>query len=315
MMKFFFLKLLYSFLFILIFISFIYAVNSCIFHLVHSKYYKDTDTLIAGDSRLMFLNEKIISKSLNLSEGSETYKVMFHKIKYIHELDTLLNVVIPYSYCNVAYFNDYNMNDSYFSIYRLYPIVSLSTLFRTTNNVKEFFNVIFKYKLTFNSTYFFRLLGFIEKEAKSPLELNHHYNEFDFLEEKHDYKRYGKDQIQKREKQVNKYINLHYKKMPGLSKLSDVYLEKIALFCKENHIKLFLVNMPFDPNYRNRTPDSIKQKYIELLDIIRSRYDLKYLNYDNYFDEKLFLMKDCGHTSWYGSGIISQELEKKINRK
>jgi len=288
----------------------------------------NVETIILGDSHVKCaLNLKFIDNSANLSQTAQNIIYSYYVLKkLIDDRNQFHNVILGLSYHSIGvyyvklnsdemmrryhyildrqFFDDMKKANELNGIMRLrYYVDTYYLPIGISNDFYEMVNIRNK-KLSG-----FQFLGEFEQNNRAklvpPLFLN-----ID--------KRKGKKYIQNRNhnyEYLDETIKRHYSSPSGLqsSTITLKYIEKIALLCIENNMKLYLVNTPVHSEYKKRIPPEILKAVNDIAVSMEKSYKVKYLNYSDYnLNEKYF--SDYDHLTTQGSEIFSKELARQLKQ-
>ena len=305
--------------FALISYGFMSFVNQNIIDQEIKNDYSNVETLILGDSRAHWINEKVIEGSLNLFQGGDTYKASYFKLLKIHEFNSNLSNV-------VVVFDAHNLNDLYEkrivhekeSIKRINQIASVPDMISSTDNYKSLLEILTRYKFTFNFNPFFghkKKYKFDDADnykSESNLINEHQQN----LNTKKDYsflKMTDSTAINKRIYGAEWYYFRQHSGNHG--SLSLEYLTKILTYNQEHQIKTTLVSMPIDPDLLETIDSKNINNFESQLKQLSTNFNFDYLNLRDEFNDRLQLLENPDHVSEYGGVIISQIISDNISKR
>lgn len=278
---------------ILIFVSMI-VYFGLIFFIGYSFYnsdllrLKNKNILIAGDSHTeVSLNDSIISNSMNISQSADTYLYTFIRLRFFLNNDKKLKkVILGFSNHNIDksinrwYTEDENIsfklpNQFYFMSY---PEIKDLIRLNTKQLLKSYFEILFIKGKQLRSL-------FANKLVFQSLEIGY-------------YRKLNGSNIEKDTLNNIKKIDM---KIEEVSDIQLKYLLKIRDLCKENKVKLYLINTPQnrmnivnDYGYLNRFKDKYlpNAKFIDEIDLKLNDsmfYDRDHLNSNGaiYFSKKI----------------------------
>lgn len=274
---------------------------------IYEKLYSGHKTFIVGDSHVQYLNEKIIPNSLNLYRGGQSYKESFYKLKYFNELNNFDNVILACSFHNFSNLAEYKINEDYYSIQSISTLASIGELFSSTKSIDNLSKVLFQLPLSAHLQLLFNYNFGEDKRTKSEIDNDIKYKVFNNIKEKKFNKKKCKAFAKKR-------INRHFfydQKENTLSPASIQYFNDIIEYCEKNNIKLFLVNMPLHPCYRNKIPNFFKIQFKKILAENESPI-IEYIDYSKLFDGQENNFRDADHCSEMGGAIISKKLKERM---
>ncbi len=117
----------------------------------------------------------------------------------------------------------------------------------------------------------------------------------------------------------NRAIWLHFYKDVDGSELEDFsslqleYLKKILSFCKENNIKVFLLNTPVHDTYFRNIPEKFITGYYSIMKGLEESYNVTLLDYpeSNYPDD---YFGDSNHLNRAGASVFTPKIMERINQ-
>lgn len=305
----------------IVFLIGIYQFNRFLFNNVHSEVFADTKTLIVGDSHFNSLH---IDNAYHLGMDSEVYFTMYNKVREISQIAELEHVVISFSYLNMSknYFDDFlktNDRQAYSISKRNYALSSLSHLAQQSTYWQQLVKVLARYNFTLNYKY---LSNWIYSKQDLPFaavgfDLGVKESNIDFL------KRFNSNRKRKlnpntqhyKNKVAGKIENLYINPEKEVASENIGYLKKTIALCKEKGIDVWLVNTPLEPYYKEAIPDYLKKEFENLKNqLVSSSSNIHYLDYMDFFKESDFFA-DEHHVTGYGAALLSEELQKELDKK
>ena len=284
--------LVFTTLFILFFLD-----NTADIFLHDEKYYKinkDVNILIVGHSHLEFdLNDSIIKKSVNLSQGGDSYFYMYYKLKNIIKSNSQVKTIIL-AISNNMFSDDIDNIWIYDKIHMEYKYPKYSNL------------IPYKDKLVFikKQPTSFLIASIYSLKAKMNFIIsgnNSIINKFEWG----GYKYSSKNKLNSTSHQ--KELNITYNKSYKSDLTSNIYfLDKITDFANKNKIKLILLRTPLHHFY-NREYETRLNKYIS-----KNTEKFEYWDYADYFiKDEMYI--DYSHLNYKGATKFSKIINTRIN--
>ncbi len=245
-----------------------------------NQYKPDGQTLIVGDSHVMCgINPKILGNASNVAQYKEIYFESYFKLKKLLEKQQgLKTVILGCTPHNFSAFNDKKLvkeGTATVHFERYYAMVNYQDWQEIDHNIK-------KKRLTYFKKIF--LLPSLKHQA--------HIGHFDKRKPG-----LGKSKL-------NKIVKRHFidddEKEHGVSKISDLYLEKIVDLCKSKGIRLVLLATPVHQEYYSAIPDHIRKEYQRQKEKYASHENVKILDFQQreYPDE---MFTDHDHLASQGA--------------
>jgi hypothetical protein len=269
------------------------------------KFGADVKTLILGDSHAeTSFDDNIIPNSRNIAFHAEHYLFTYFKLKRIIEANPKIeNVILSYGPHNLSQGAD----------------VTLFSLGRNSRSFARYFMLLDKEGVddTYSPTQNWRI-NYLKWKLNIPFQLKLEgkllyktilnkpvgINDFPFI---------GKFYASNNHVfiDVNEPINGHYYNKGKLLKESELavkYLFKIIDYCKENNIKLMLVNTPLHQQYRELIPDYFNNVYQKTSSKIETDYQfVKLVDYSKLpISDSAF--GDYHHVNSKGAAVVSNRI-------
>jgi len=299
----------------------IIGTNYLLFFQAHKRafYDREFNTLIAGDSGFILLNEVDIPNGLNITELAGIYKEIYYKTLLVSKFREFDNLVIPFSYSSISIYNDKVLDGTdhttFEHIKRLYAITNPFTMLNDGTDKITGLEIMAKYVLSVNVDYINSYFG--EKKFDLPF-MNNRFRMY-----------YNKPASKPPQREatpltktdrfalsVDKRLEqLYYKdNQAAISLTAEHYLNKIVTYCKNKNIKLFLIRMPLSTPYHSRIPQMHKERVAQLQSFYEQDSNNTFLNYVDFFKgkENLHYFNNCDHVSLHGAGLISREIGNNI---
>lgn len=274
----------------------------------------DQDTiLISGSSHsASTFNPDLIPGAINVAVEGECYFYTYYKLKYYYQISNKIkHVIISYSPCNIGkntelklfgnkdtkhYFDKYFMLldkegrsklSRSFENYAVYQLkYQLGIPFSYDNDI----DILYKY---FRGT--LKLSDFRFSGGFKRYEINS--TDVSYIDRKIDFYFYDKGKI------------------TDISQFNSEYLEKIAEFCQNKGIKLYLVSTPVYRDYYKNVPESFKKKHQKLGSYLELKYsNVQFLDMVNFqLPETCWLNGD--HVNVSGAKIATEYLQENYFKK
>ena len=208
----------------------------------------DIAEIYMGDSHVRYaVNDNLLPHSLNVANSSESTYFSYFKLKKILNKDpNVKKVILGFSYHNISgYYDDY-------------------TFGRYSNSIAAnyFYILPISEQLKMMKGDIKKTLSLLVHVLKSGISSWLNKNTF---EGGYDNPYTGVTPV---EASMIQRLNLQYDlngKLQSFSLLNIRYLDKIATLCKENNVRLVLLNTPMYPYYRTRIPQKFVEKYNEIV--------------------------------------------------
>jgi len=279
-------------LFLIPFLAVIFIWCFFIFYVSNNVNYKidnKVSTLFIGDSHFQKgIADSLLIGSENLAATSESFYFSYYKLKKILEHnEQIKNVYLGFSYHSLSNYYDKFISGEYSQ--------SISP--------KYFYMLPFseKCKLVYWNLYAFpQYTREIIKTGNYLLSTDNVFISSGYSNKYHNTKASIKS--------MNKRFKFQYYTNNCLNDFSNtniIYLKKIVTLCKENQIKLTIINMPLHSYYKNK----ISQNYIDKYNNIIDDYSLKVLDLNNInFSDSSFI-PDGDHLSAEGACCFTREIK------
>lgn len=259
---------------------------------------EDINVIICGDSHTQTaIDDKIYPRAINISQSSQHYFYLYSVLNKILENNPQIDtVIVGFSYHSLSeFYDDYlfeeefskHMYTRYFSILDLHSIGFL--FFKNFSGIANDFNNIFKS---------------VKKNLKEK-----DLKDYQFIG-----KFYDSDRTNKNDSTVMRAINTHFFQddgsKQGFSDYQLFYLERIIQLCRENGIRLYLVNCPISQDYRSKIP----HKFINNYNVFWQEHRELILDYNDFpLPEDHF--GDGDHINVYGARIFTEFLKKQLGKQ
>jgi hypothetical protein len=267
------------------------------------------DTLILGDSHAeSSLDPNLIPGSINAAHSGENLFYTFFKLKYLVERNpgVLHKVILGFSYHNIT---------------KKYQEESIVGGVRTSFAIGEYYHFIDsegKKRLSDSDSFMFYRFKY---DFGIPLML---YEDLttrkSLFSESAKPRGFGgfrvADESKLDENQIFRRVNSFYldnnSNYTGDSEIMIDSLEKIAVLCDENKIRLYLYNAPLNSAYRRLVPLAAYESYDKVLKSLKSRYPtITIIDMSQELIEDKFF-KDGDHLNKNGSKIASRILLRQL---
>lgn len=267
------------------------------------------NTLILGDSQSQTaINDSLYKNSVNFSHNSEHYLLTYNVLKLVIKNNPQIrNVILGCSFQNIsAYYERYlfgekNKPDNFSKIFysRYFSILdNNSKLFLIENNLpgvlKSFRPIVLDMIKSFTNNY-----------SK--------YQDYPFIGRYYPgRKRVLNDSIVKVAVIWHYYSDSTGTELEDFSRLQSKYLKDIISFCKENNIKLFLLNTPVHEDYLKQIPQKFISGYYSFMKELEGSDNVTLLNYPDYkLPDEYF--GDGNHLNQRGASVFTPEIMNRLN--
>lgn len=264
-------------------------------HFIEFNIDNNKSVLILGDSHLQAdLNDSIIDGSINLAAGADVTYFSYIKLKRFKEANPHIDTLILGFNWENLYSNDFYhtsvMQMHFGNYFYLMDVDDYQELI--TNNLEVFI------RGTSGMIKNFRKVSWIfsNNDIKS-LDLG------GFLPRPNNYSNLESSIELEAKKEGNKF-----EYMDNISQLELSHLIKIVSFCKENNIKLIVLNGPIHSDISN-IRKSEKINFLKILGEMDD--DLEYWDYEN-FKVADDLFSDYNHLNANGADIFSKVINNKL---
>jgi hypothetical protein len=291
-------------LFFIILAAYLYRINKL-------KLDDNIDTLILGDSQPQTaINDSLLKNSVNYSNNSEHYLLSYNVLELIVKNNPQIkNLILGCSFHNISAFYEkclYNEGNKanaisnmlcsrYFSM-----LDNKSKLLMIENNfpgvIKSFHQIVWNMVSSFTGNY-------------------SNYQDYAFVGKYYPgIKRTLNDEILKASITWHFYSDTTETEVEDFSPLQIEYLKKIISFCKENNIRVFLLNTPVHEDYLKRIPPKFITGYYSLMKELEAQGNITLLDYPDYkLPDEYF--GDCNHLNREGASVFTPEVELRLNNK
>lgn len=290
-----------------------YGVNRFIFYQNHkTTYQKNLKTLVIGDSKFRTINPHLVADDcINLFQDGDTYEVMYYKLKMVDNFNDLNQLVVAFSYNNFAPIAEERILHTEGMLKRIFALTSLSEIISYNQNYKGLLSVLTKNIFSINTRYLNQyLFGDLKRYSTFDTKIN--------FPKKHKPSKKNKNWYnseQGRTNAINKMIGHQfspniYTKMDNQN--SEHFLKKILAYSNKHDIKVYLVTMPLDPNFKKEIPKLNKERFVELKKGLDEAYIVKFLDFSSEFDKKTHFLKNQNHSNSDGGAIISHLISQRL---
>ena len=279
-----------------------------IYRLNNIKLGNNINTLILGDSQTQTaINDSITENAVNYSHNSEHFLLTYNVLKLVATNNPQIkNVILGCSFHSISAFNERylfgekNKPDVFTKLF--YPryftmLENDSKLFLIENNLpgvlKSLQMIILDMITSFTNNY-------------------KKYQDYPFVGRYYP----GRTRIFN-DSLINESIVWHFYsdstafRLEDFSDLQEEYLKKIITFCKDNNIKLILLNTPVHEDYYTQIPEKFMKEYYSLMKDLEDSDKVILFDYYNYkLPDEYF--GDGNHLNRQGATVFTPIIMNRI---
>jgi len=233
---------------------------------------------------------------------------MYYKIVTYNEINKLNLIFLTYHPVQISGWADHSSN-SYEWLKRLAPFTNPMVLFKDGAAVKDVLQVIGKYYLAPNFSYINHLFSFNVIKGKLDKVWFKTYRPRNPIKNP-----VLLSDITRQKKYERKVIKDHFFTYDAVGSTSIEYIQKIADYCEQNNITLYLIWMPATRNYVEGVSDKTKKVFDTLTEELTKRPNVQYLDYSLEYasteDTKHFI--DANHVTYYAAQVLGKKIKNSV---
>lgn len=304
----------------ILFFAVVAGVNGIFFNKSQQLLCQNNRTLLLGDSHFNGLE---LDGALHQGQDSEAYITMYNKLVDLTSRCEIDKVMVSFSYMNLSsnYFDDFlRTNDiqSFSMAQRNSSFVNPIQLLSDKVHWKSVVKVFIRYRYTLDFELLRKVFSRDSKETYEKEMLTKARKTIDHkaLRKAQKLRKRKLDvrSAQYKRKINNSIDNLFNSKNEEFASWNMSYLDKIVDHCKQNGIKLWLVNTPLERSYFNLIPEGFRTAFEKKKEQYLDSYsDCQYVDKTDYFQNSDFFI-DEHHITRYGAMVLSEELQGLIDK-